>query len=236
MVQCRPQGNLRRDMPAENIADQYPERRVSDTVADMAKALFGSAVRGAGALAAAIQASHARRLEAFHRRTGDRVHALEQTTAPTLLQRATDGDEDAREESLSTYTKISRLVQESMDNEKREALAMAMASSLMSPEGQEVERRHFLRCLADFETIHIQLIVRAGQRVRAVRELVLPTVVKDPRMLGDNAKPALLKINDRGLVNVDLQSVNTMMTSSGMTDDRRTLMGTRFLAFIGRDD
>ena len=231
MVQCRPQGNLRRDMPAENTADQYPERRVSDTVADMAKALFGSAVRGTGALAAAIQASPARRLEAFHRRTTDRLHALEQTTAPTLLQRATDGDEDAREEILSTYTKISRLVQESMDNEKREALAIAMASLLMSPEGQEVERRHFLRCLADFETIHIQLIVRAGQRVRPVRELV-----KDPRMLGDNAKPALLEINDRGLVNVDLQSVNTMMTSSGMTDDRRTLVGTRFLAFIGRGD
>ena len=59
-----------------------------------------------------------------------------------------------------------------MDDEKCEPLANAMPSSVMSPEWQEVERRHFLRCLADFETIHIQLIVRAGQGVRTVWDLV----------------------------------------------------------------
>lgn len=216
-------------MPPDDTVGQYPERHAFDTVADIAKALVGSAVPGGNALATLIRTSHSRRLEVFHRRTAERLDTLEQLAASTLLQRAMEGDEDAMEEILSTYATITRLVNESMDDEKRQALASAMASSLISPDGQEIERRHFLRYLADFETIHIHLIVRAKQGVRSVRELV-----GEPGMLGDNAKAALREVNDRGLVDLDPQSVNTMMTASGMAADRTTPLGNRFLRFIGR--
>ena len=218
-------------MPADDPIDQYPERRTIDTVADMARALVGSTVPGAATLATLIRSSHVRRLEEFHRRTADRLNALEQTTASTLLQRATEGDEDAKEEIFSTYATISRLIQESMDDEKRKALASAMASSLLSPDGQEIERRHFLRCLADFETIHIHLIECTAQGVQSVRELV-----NDPGTLGDNAKAALREINDRGFVQLDHQTVSTMMTPTGMSQDRTTPLGKRFLRFIGQDE
>ena len=213
-------------MLADDPIDQYPERRAIDTVADMAKAFIGSAVPGAGALATLIRSSHVRRLEEFHRRTADRLDALEQITASTLLRRATEGDEAAKEEIFSTYATISRLIQESMDDEKRKALASAMASSLLSPDGQEIERRYFLLCLADFETIHIYLLVRAAQGVGSVRALV-----NAPGMLGDNSKAALTEINDRGFVELDRQSVNTMMTPTGMAQDRTTPLGKRFLSF-----
>ena len=217
-------------MPNDDTFDQYPERKLVDVVADLAKALAGSAIPGAGGLASLIQTSHARRLAEFHRRTANRIQALEETAASTLLNRAMEGDEDAREEILSIYATISRLVQEAMDEQKRQALADAMASSLLSPTGEEIERRYFLRCLADFETIHIQLISSAAGGVGAVSDLV-----NAPDILGDNAKAALKEVNDRGMVSMDVQTVNTIMTSSGMAADRRTPLGVRFLRFIGQD-
>ena len=216
-------------MPTNDTPDEYPERRLVDTAADLAKALAGSTFPGGSALSTLIQTSHARRLAAFHRRTADRLQALEETAASTLLQRAIDGDEDAREEILSTYATITRLVQEAMDEEKRQALADAMASSLMWPAGAEVERRYFLRCLSEFETIHIDLIGRAKQGVGAVRDLV-----NAPGILGENAKAAWKELHDRGMVNTD--SVNVMMTASGTEADRTTPLGTRFLEFIGQRD
>lgn len=218
-----------REMPTNDTPDEYPERRLVDAAADLARALAGSTFPGGGALSTLIQTSHSRRLAAFHRRTADRLQALEKATASTLLQRAIDGDEDAREEVLSTYATISRLVQEAMDEDKRQALADAMASSLMSPPGTEVERRYFLRCLSEFETIHIALITRAKQGVGAVRDLVNARGI-----LGENAKAAWKELNDRGMVNIE--SVNIMMTASGTAADRTTPLGTRFLEFIGQRD
>ncbi|MDE0055377.1 MAG: hypothetical protein OXT64_14150 [Gammaproteobacteria bacterium] len=216
-------------MPTNDTFDEYPVRRPVDAVADMAKALAGSTFPGGSALATLIRTSHDRRLEAFHRRTLNRLQTLEETNASTLLQRAKDGDEDATEEVLSTYATISRLVQEAMGESKRQALAAAMASSLMSPDGAEVERRYFLRCLSEFDTIHIDLIACAKQGVGAVRD-----VVNAHGILGENAKAAWKELNDRGMVNIE--SVNTMMTASGTGADRTTPLGTRFLEFIGRRD
>ena len=52
-------------------------------------------------------------------------------------------------------------------------------------------------------------------------------------MLGDNAMAALKEVKDRGLVNVDIRTVNSFMTSSGMTANPRTPLWSRFLRFIG---
>ncbi len=208
-------------------ADEYPERRPIDTAADMAKAFAGSMFPGAGALTTLIQTSYSRRIAAFHRRTAERIQAIEEAASNTLWHRANSGDEDAKEEILSTYATISRLVQEAMDEEKRQALADAMASSLLWPAGEEVERRYFLRCLAEFDTIHIELIVRATQGVNLVRDLVNATGI-----LGENAKAAWKELNDRGMVN--MESVGGLMTANGMAADRSTPLGTRFLRFVGR--
>ena len=86
---------------AENF-DDYPEARPADTALDMVKGLAGSSFPGAGALATLIQTSHSRRLEAFHRRTAERLRALESASASSLFHRAMVGDEDTQEAILST--------------------------------------------------------------------------------------------------------------------------------------
>ena len=209
--------------------DKYPERHPVDTAADIAKGIASSAFPGAAALTTLIQTSHSRRLAAFHRRTAERLRALEDGSTSTLLQRAVEGNKNAREEIFSTYATITRLVQEAMDEEKRQALAAGMAASLLWPaEAEDLERRYFLRCLSEFEAIHMTLIVRARQGVAGVRDLV-----NAEGSLGENAKAAWKELNDRGMVN--MESVNVMMTPSGTSADRTTPLGARFLRFIGRE-
>ena len=210
--------------------DDFPKPQIADTAVEMAKGLVGSAFPGASALAALIQTSHSRRVTAFHRRTAERVRVLEKTSTSTLLQQALEGNEDAKEEILSTYATIARLLQEAMDDEKREALSSAMASSLLWPiDAENIERRYFLRCLDQFEAIHLNLLARARHGVVEVRDLA---TASGP--LGENANVAWKELNSRGMVNTD--SVGGMMTASGAAADRTTPLGARFLRFIGRED
>ena len=216
----------------EDSGNEYPERRAGDTAVEMAKGLVGSVFPGAAALAALIETAHSRRMATFHRQMVGRVRALEENTAGSLLERAMDGDQSAQEELLSTYSTITRLVQEAMDEEKREALAAAMASSLLwSTHAADVERHYFLRCLSDFEAIHINLMTRARQGVRGVKE-----VLNAEDSLGQTAKAAWQELSERRMVNRGLDSINIMMTDSGMIADAITPQGARFLQFIGRVD
>jgi len=114
-----------------------------------------------------------------------------------------------------------------MDAEKRYFLASALASTLAwDVNDEELERRYCLRCLADFEVIHIQLLKSAIQGQTAIRELY------DAEGLhGEIAKTAWKELNDCGMVNLD--SPSTMMTSSGASANRLTERGARFLRFVG---
>ena len=146
---------------------------------------------------------------------------------PSLLQRATDGDEDAQEAILSTYATIARLVQEAMDEERRQCLAAAMANSLLWPaDGEEVERRQFLRYLAEFEGIHTKLLAQAKRGLMGVRKL---TNAKGS--LGENAKAAWQELYGRRMV--AMEEVNVTMTPEGTSADQTTPLGSRFLQFIG---
>ena len=209
---------------------QYPEAGAADFLVEVAKNLAGSAFPGASNLATLIRTQHSRRLEAFHRRMAERLDGLENNNVSCLLKLALEGNQEAKDQILSTYSLIARLVQEAMESEKREALAAAMASTLLWPEhALEIERRYFLRCLSDFEAIHINLIARARGGVRPVQELVNAS-----GSLGDTAKAAWKELNSKGLVN--RESVNVFMTESGMTADATTAQGARFLRFIGQEN
>ena len=199
--------------------DDYPEPRPLDTALEMVKGLAGSAFPGAGALTRLIQTSHSRRLDAFHRRTAERLRSLENAYASSLFHRAMDGDEYARDAILSTYATVTRLLQEAMDEEKRQALAAGMASSLMWPaDAEDVERRYFLRCLSEFEVVHMHLLALAQQGGDAV----IP-FLNAPGPLGENAQAAWSELNDRGMVNPTLANSWT------------TPLGTRYLQFIARE-
>ena len=130
-----------------------------------------------------------------------------------------DGDEGAREAILSTYATITRLVQEATDEEKRQALAAGMASSLLWPaDAEDVERRYFLRCLSDFEAIHMHLLAVAKQG-----QAVVAPILDASGPLSENAQAAWSELNDRGMVHPGLENSWT------------TPLGTRFLHFIGRE-
>ena len=215
----------------DNDDNEYPEKRPLDSALELAKDVAGSLFPGTPAITALIKTAHSRRLEEFHRRTAQRLDALEQSNVTTLLDRAIGGDHEAKEEVLSTYATISRLVSEAMDEDKRMALAAAMASSLQWPaeEGAAAERRLFVRCLTEFETIHVVLISRAKSGVQAIKDLYNASGI-----LGETAKTAWQDLNARGMVNID--SPNVVMTNSGMNADRTTLRGQRFLQFIDQAD
>ena len=116
-----------------------------------------------------------------------------------------------------------------MDEEKRQSLAAAMANSLLWPaDAEEIERRQFLRYLAEFEAIHIKLLVRTRQGLDGVRELTNTTGA-----LGENAKAAWKELYGRRMV--VRGEVNIMMTPEGTSADQTTPLGSRFLQFIGRD-
>ena len=215
---------------ANDAQDEFPLPHTGDVLVEVTKSLVGAAFPGASALATLIRTQHARRLEAFHRRTAERLRALEKNNASYLLKSAIEGNQEATDEILSTYSVIARLVQEAMEQEKREALAAAMASTLLWPtDAGDIERRYFLRCLSDFEAIHINLIARARRGLHPVKELVNAS-----GSLGETAKAAWKELNDRGLVN--RESVNVFMTDSGMNADAATAQGVRFLKFIGQQD
>ena len=105
----------------DNDDNEYPEKRPLDSALELAKDVAGSLFPGAPAITALIKTAHSRRLEEFHRRTAQRLDALEQSNVTTLLDRAIGGDHEAKEEVLSTYATISRLVSEAMDEDKRMA-------------------------------------------------------------------------------------------------------------------
>lgn len=210
--------------------DAYPEAGLGDAALDVFKGI-ASALPGGGALAALIKTEHSRRVEAFHRRTSKRVNALEKRSASTLLQRAVNGDQAAKDELLSTYATIHRLVLETLEQEKMEALASALAHSIMWSEedGAAMERRHFLRCVADFDAVHIDLLSRARAGVQAVKPLV-----KASGASGETAQTAWKELHDRGMVSIDDSGMNFMMTAHGMSEDRTTSKGARFLSFVGQ--
>ena len=218
------------DHGEDEAGDEYPERRIADSLVEVGIGLAGSIIPGGGALGPMIQTTHARRLEVFHKRIAARVRELEQHESGFLSERATNGDQAAQEEILSTYSMIVRLVQEAMDEDKRAALAAAMASTLLWPDSAEdAERRFFLRCLSDFDVIHINLLVRAKQGVASVRELL-----HENGELGETAKAAWKELHDRRMVNRDLSGMSGMMTSEGMRSDSTESQGARFLGFIGK--
>lgn len=127
-----------------DMFDDYPEPRPADTTVEMVTGLAGSASPDVGVLARLIQTSHFRRLATLHRRTASRLRVLEDASDFSLFHRALDGDEYVRELILSTCATITRLLQEAVDEEKRQAFAVGLASSLMCPVGAEdVERRYF---------------------------------------------------------------------------------------------
>ena len=214
----------------DGSGDEYPERQIADTLVDVGIGLAGSIIPGGGALGPLIETTHARRLEVFQRRIAARVRELEQHESGFLLERATNRDQAAQEEILSTYSMIVRLVQEAMDEDKRAALAAAMASTLLWPDSAvDAERRFFLRCLSDFEAIHIGLLSRAKQGVASARELL-----NADGQLGETAKVAWQELYDRRMVSRDLSGMSGMMSSDGMRSDSTKLQGGRFLEFIGK--
>ena len=114
-----------------------------------------------------------------------------------------------------------------MDEEKREFLAAAMASTLLWPDDAEgLERRYFLRCLSDFEPIHVRLLDRARKGLVPVRELVDEEGVR-----GEIAQSAWAELFQNKMVSIE--SVGGMMTESGIAADRTTARGMRFLWFVG---
>ena len=207
--------------------EQYPEKTADDVAAALGRAALGL-VPIAGPLASSlIETEHERKKEAFHRSVGKRVSKLEINSTSSLAARAASNDQDAKDKIVATYLLIHKLVQEAMDIEKREFLASAMASTLAwDVNDEELERRYFLRCLADFEVIHIQLLKSAIKGQPAIRELYGAEGLQ-----GEIAKTAWKELNDCGMVSLD--SPNTMMTSSGANANRLTDRGARFLRFVG---
>ena len=206
---------------------EYPEKTADDVAADLGRAALGL-VPIAGPLASSlIETEYERKKEEFHRSVGKRVSELEINSTSSLAARAANDDQDAKDKILATYLLIHKLVQEAMDVEKRDFLASAMASTLAwDVNDEELERRYFLRCLADFEVIHIQLLKSAIKGQPAIRELYGAEGLQ-----GEIAKTAWKELNDCGMVSLD--SPNTMMTSSGANANRLTDRGARFLRFVG---
>ena len=205
---------------------EYPEVSVGDTAVELIKGAFSSVVPGGFVLSQFIETERSRRMKAFLLNIQDRLSSVEQADPSCLLSKAQTGDQDARDRILSTYVVITRMVQEAMDEEKRKALAGAMASTLLWEEkAEEMERRYFLRCLTNFEAIHLELLARSREGLVSVKELY-----NADGMLGDAAKTAWRELYEREMVNTD--SVNTMMSSGGMAVNRITQRGSRFLDFV----
>ena len=210
--------------------DKFPEKTESDVAAVLGRAALGLFPIAGPLVSSLIETEYERKTEAFHRGVGKRISKLEINSTSSLAARATSNDQDAKDKILATYLLIHKLVQEAMDVEKRDFLAVAMASTLAwDVNGEELERRYFLRCLAEFEVIHIQLLKSAIKGPPAIRELHgaegLP---------GEVAKTAWKELNDCGMVNLD--SPNTMMVLSGTNSNRLTDRGARFLRFVGENE
>ena len=143
-----------------------------------------------------------------------------------LLARAADGEENAQDEVVSIQSKISRLVQEANTERKREMLAAALVSSFTWPADEgEVERQLSLRCLSDFEPIHVELLDRARSGVVPVRELADEEGVK-----GKIAQSACAELYQCKMVRIDL--VDGKLPRGGAAD-KTTARGMRLLRFVG---
>ena len=207
--------------------DKFPEKTENDVAEVLGRAALGLVPFVGPLVSALIETEYERKIEAFHRSIGKRVSDLEINSTSSLAARAADNDQDAKDKILATYLLVHQLVQEAMDAEKREFLAAAMASTLAwDVNGEELERRYFLRCLADFEVIHVQLLKSAIKGQPAINEIYAAEGLH-----GEIAKTAWRELNDCGMVNLD--SPNTMMTPSGASANRLTDRGARFLRFVG---
>ena len=213
-------------MAKGNDPDGYPEPTLSDYAIEMAKGAAGL-VPGGSVVAPLFKTSLDRKKEAFLRSLSHRVKAVEEFDHRCLLARAADGDEDAQDEVVSIQSKINRLVEEANTEAKREMLAAALVSSFTWPaDDEEMERHLFLRCLSDFEPIHIELLSRAREGLVPVRE-----IVGEGNVRGEIAQSAWAELFQRNMVSVE--STGGVMTGSGMSADRTTARGMRFLRFVG---
>ena len=207
--------------------DNFPEKTAGDVAEVLGRAVLGLFPIAGPLISPLIETEYERKIEEFHRSIGKRVSKLEINSTSSLAARAVDNDQDAKDKILATYLLIHKLVQEAMDVEKRDFLASAMASTLAwDANGEELERRYFLRCLADFEVIHIQLLKSAIKGQPAINEIYAAEGLH-----GEIAKTAWRELNDCGMVNLD--SPNTMMSPSGASANRLTDRGARFLRFVG---
>ena len=213
-------------MAKDSDPDGYPEPTLMDYAIEVTKGVVGSLVPGASGLAALAKTSHARKMEAFLPSLDDRVRAVEQFDTRCLLARAVDGDQDAQDEVVSILSKIGRLVDEANNDEKREMLAAALVSSFTRTEdADEMERHLFLRCLSDFEPIHVQLLDRARSGVVPVRELVNEEGVR-----GEIAQSVWSELYQRKMVRIDL--VDGKLPGGGAAT-KTTPQGMRFLRSVG---
>ena len=215
-------------MDKDNNLGAYPPSSLGDYAIELLKGADRSSVPTGSAVPAFMKTERSRRLDAFHERMAKRVRELESAAAPGLLKRALEGDQDAKDNILSSYSVIKRLVEDAMDEEKREILALAMVSTLLWPEdADDTERRYFLRCLSNyFQAIHIQLLDRSRGGALRLRELVDQEGVAE-----QIAQSAWNELYREKMVNCDW--ADGLITESGMKLDRRTPRGTRFLRFVG---
>ena len=214
-------------MAKDSDSDGYPEPKLVDYAIEMTKGVVGSLFPGASGLTALVKTSHARKTETFLRSLDDRVKAVEQFDTRCLLARAVEGNEGAQDEVVSILSKIGRLVDEATNDEKREMLAAALVSSFTwTEDADEMERHLFLRCLSDFEPIHVELLNRARKGFVPVRGLVDEESVR-----GEIAPSAWAELFQRKMVSIE--STGGMMTGGGMSADRTTARGMRFLRFVG---
>lgn len=132
-----------------------------------------------------------------------------------------------------------RVASLTLNEEKRAALRAAAINVAIPPSKDETFREFCLACIDDFTAVHIRLLrVLQDPRPYVTNGSVVGGSLMEPisAAMGEIEEPIIRSAFDelyrRGFTSTPVDSLRTMMTSSGVLAKRTTDLGDRFLSFI----
>jgi hypothetical protein len=215
------------------VNTKTPKRSKGDIAHSVVKAALGSIPVGGNAAAEFFQLLVTppleKRRDEWIAEVGARLQELE-TKGITLdsLQ--------ANEQFISTLMQATQLALRTHQNEKREALRNAVQNSARPGAPDDSEQQIFLNFVDSFTEWHIRILrlFRAPPSASTILSGALSAVIerqypelKNRREFYDQVWRDLFL---RGLVNTE--GLHVMMSGHGLTQQRTTRLGSRFLDFI----
>jgi hypothetical protein len=215
------------------VKNKPPKRSKGDIAHSVAKAALGSIPVAGNAAAEFFQLLVTPPLE---RRRDEWISEIDARLKKLETEGITLSSLQANKQFISTLLQATQMALRTHQQEKLEALRNAVVNSAR-PGAEESEQQMFLNFVDIFTGWHIQILrlFRTPPTVSTILSGPLSAVIERqfPELRGrrDFYDQVWRDLFFRGLVNTE--ELQVMMTAHGLTQQRTTPLGNRFLDFIG---